>query len=882
MEKDNLFASSKGLKEPLAFRMRPRNLDEYIGQDHIVGKGRLLRRAIAADQLTSVIFYGPPGTGKTTLARVIANHTKSNFITLNAVLTGVADIRDAIKQAEEYFNLYSRRTILFVDEVHRWNKSQQDALLPWVENGTIILIGATTENPFFEVNRALVSRSRVFQLKPLSYDDLMKAAMSALSDKDRGYGHWNVVFEKGALEHLVETAGGDCRSLLNALELAVETTPEKWNPDAENPEPAYGSTIYISKEAAEESIQKKVVLYDRDGDYHYDIISAFIKSLRGRDPDAACYWLARMVSAGEDPHFIFRRMLISACEDTGLADPKAIQIVESCASAFDRVGLPEGRYFLAHAALYLATAPKSNSSMAFFDALSTVEKENTEVPNHLKDSSRDSEGFGHGSGYLYPHAYRDHWVSQQYLPDELMGRVFYTPSTQGYEKEIREEVLSRRELQIASILEQQENAKETPNETGSKNNFTNANKDNETQKSEFGVNPINEWWITEHFKTSGNGENLTFSPVNSVRESALEKADKQWKNRIDSNRAEILLKIRNTMIKMAELLRHHRSLVWNADDSLLIWEVTRKTPEGVTCGLCKTKQGLQILEQYSRTLGDLDKPILNFRPESSSPDFLSCKDFKDIILKFQYNGTIFDRVFFRDPFVSVESVDALAKAICEIMNSKKQTGKLFTDQKDSEIQLEKEIFDGTNYDSDFNENIEKENEKIENIPTSEKPFAPGWKIIISQKIPSGTQHISSLIKNQIFVQHTSDSYLEILDKMDKAETDFFRDKTNPFFCWNADYISNAFTKQGFKVVNATQIIYEKRKITQKELCRWFNTQESAYGRAMLKALGLVDLQKIVTLLENAIQNKIFDWQTETSFFTIMAKNETEQKKENNE
>ena len=337
-EKDSLFSMARSLREPLAARMRPRNLDEYIGQDHIVGKGRLLRRAIAADQLTSVIFYGPPGSGKTTLARVIANHTKSNFITLNAVLTGVADIRESIKNAEDYFNLYSRRTILFVDEVHRWNKSQQDALLPWVENGTIILVGATTENPFFEVNKALVSRSRVFQLKPLTKEDLTKAATMALQDKERGYGRWKVTFEEGALEHLIETANGDARSLLNALELAVETTPEKWAPDTNPCVPPENSEIFISKETCEESIQKKVVLYDRDGDYHYDIISAFIKSLRGRDPDAALYWMARMMSAGEDPHFIFRRMLISACEDTGLADPNALTVVQSCAAAFDRIG----------------------------------------------------------------------------------------------------------------------------------------------------------------------------------------------------------------------------------------------------------------------------------------------------------------------------------------------------------------------------------------------------------------------------------------------------------------------------------------------------------------------------------------------------------------
>ena len=294
----DLFEHRQPTKEPLAARMRPRTLDEYIGQEHIVGKGRLLRRAIAADQLTSVIFYGPPGTGKTTLARVIANHTKSNFITLNAVLTGVQNIREAIAQAEEHYKLYSRRTILFVDEVHRWNRSQQDALLPWVENGTIILVGATTENPFFEVNKALVSRSRVFQLLPLERRHLVQAATAALQDKERGYGRWKVIFEAGALEHLVDTANGDARSLLNALELAVETTPERWEPEGNPPVPAEGTEIYITKEAAEESIQKKVVLYDRDGDYHYDVISAFIKSLRGRDPDAALYWLARMVTAG--------------------------------------------------------------------------------------------------------------------------------------------------------------------------------------------------------------------------------------------------------------------------------------------------------------------------------------------------------------------------------------------------------------------------------------------------------------------------------------------------------------------------------------------------------------------------------------------------------
>ena len=580
----DLFDKTDSTKEPLAARMRPRNLDEYIGQDHIVGKGRLLRRAIQADRLTSVIFYGPPGTGKTTLARVIANHTKSDFITLNAVLTGVADIRTAISQADNARKLYGKKTILFVDEVHRWNKSQQDALLPWVENGTIILIGATTENPFFEVNKALVSRSRVFQLKPLEKADLLKAAKMALSDKERGYGNKNVVFEDGALEHLVDTANGDARSLLNALELAVETTDE------------VDGKIFISREVCEESIQKKVVLYDRDGDYHYDIISAFIKSLRGRDADAAMYWLARMVRAGEDADFIFRRMLISACEDTGLADPTAISVVQSCAQAFDRVGMPEGRYFLAHAALYLATAPKSNSSMAFFDALASVEKEDADVPNHLRDSSRDAEGFGHGQGYMYPHAYRNHWVAQQYLPDALVGRVFYTPSEQGYEKSIKADVLSRREIQIAAIM--------------------------------------------ENFSSQASCENLTFSPTDKAKETALDKAEKSWRARLESNRAEVLTNIRNTMLEKAKLERHSRNLVLNADDALLIWSLARKSPEGITCGLCQSEKGKAIIEQYSQTLDELDRPKLAF----------SIDDFSEVT---------FDRLFVRDAIKEIEDISPL-------------------------------------------------------------------------------------------------------------------------------------------------------------------------------------------------------------------------------
>jgi len=358
------------------------------------------------------------------------------------VLSGVADLREAIEQAKTYRDMYSRKTILFVDEVHRWNKSQQDALLPWIENGTAILIGATTENPFFEVNRALLSRSRVFVLKQLTREDLFKVARMAIEDTERGYGKYSIEFEEGALEHLVDTADGDARSLLNALELAIETSTPIWPP----PE---GATLRISMGDAEESIQRRAVLYDKDGDYHFDTISAFIKSVRGSDPDAALYWLARMVYAGEDPDFILRRLLILASEDIGLADPNAINVVASCAQAFDRVGLPEGQFHLAEATLYCALAPKSNTTLGYFDALQTVQTDQAEVPDHLKDANRDKAAFGHGEGYLYPHAYRDHWVAQQYLPTSLAGRLFYFPGSLGFEGTRRAEVLRRREAQLA-------------------------------------------------------------------------------------------------------------------------------------------------------------------------------------------------------------------------------------------------------------------------------------------------------------------------------------------------------------------------------------------------------------------------------------------------
>ncbi len=443
------YGTSEQLKKkaPLADRMRPQTLDQFVGQEHIVGRGRLLRRAIEIDQLSSIILYGPPGSGKTTLARIIANTTRSEFISINAVLAGVKDIRESIDKAQTTLKLYSRKTILFVDEVHRFNKSQQDALLPHVENGTITLIGATTENPFFEVNKALVSRSRIFQLRILDENDLRSVVKMALDDTVRGYGCRKVEIDDIALLHLCRSANGDARSVLNALELAVETTVHN-----------EVGIIHITESIVEESIQQKAVLYDKDGDSHYDIISAFIKSLRGSDPDAALYWLAKMIYAGEDPRFIFRRMVVFASEDIGLADPQALGVVIAASQSFDFIGMPEGRFPLSQACLYLATAPKSNTTLSLFDALKSIENESKgDVPDHLKDSSRDRDALGHGEGYLYPHAFRDHWVAQQYLPSELQGKVFYNPSDQGYEKNIRERVIRNREIQIATIADASRN-----------------------------------------------------------------------------------------------------------------------------------------------------------------------------------------------------------------------------------------------------------------------------------------------------------------------------------------------------------------------------------------------------------------------------------------
>ncbi len=383
---------------PLAARMRPRTLEEFVGQEHIIGKGKLLRRAIEADRLfSSIILWGPPGTGKTTLAQVIANTTKSRFVTISAILAGKADLREIIEETLERRRLHNERTILFVDEVHRWNKAQQDALLPHVENGTVTLIGATTENPYFEVIKALISRSRVFQLRNLNQEEIGILIDRALTDKERGYGNKRIILDSEARAHLIEVSSGDVRNALNALELAVESTP-----------PNKKGIIHITLDVAQESIQRRAVLYDKDGDVHYDTISAFIKSVRGSDPDAALYWLAKMLYAGEDPRFIIRRLIILAGEDIGLADPMGLVVASSAAQAFDYIGLPEGVYPIVEATLYLSTAPKSNSAGAYFKAMKKIEDEGlVSVPRHLQDSNRDAAALGHGKDYVYPHEHED-------------------------------------------------------------------------------------------------------------------------------------------------------------------------------------------------------------------------------------------------------------------------------------------------------------------------------------------------------------------------------------------------------------------------------------------------------------------------------------------
>ena len=641
---------------PLANRMRPRTLDEYAGQDHIVGPGRLLRRSIQADQLGSLIFYGPPGTGKTTLAEVIANTTTSHFIKLNAVLAGVKDIREAISVAQDRGAYHEQRTILFVDEVHRFNKAQQDALLPWVENGTVIFIGATTENPYFEVNKALVSRSRIFQLTSLTADHLRQIVEQTLADPERGYGKRNVTIDDDALAHLLNVANGDARAVLNALELAVETTEDDSplttndgkHTDQNRPSPIENrQSIHITLDVAEESIQQRAVLYDKEGDYHFDTISAFIKSVRGSDADAALYWMAKMLKAGEDPRFILRRMIILAGEDVGMADPNAIRVVMSCAEAFDRIGLPEGRFPLAQACLYLATAPKSNSTFALFDALSTVEQEaDSGVPNHLRDGNRDKEGFGHGEGYLYPHAYRDHWVAQQYLPTSLQGKVFYQPSDQGYEESIRIQVARRREEQLAAMLD------------GDHSGY-------------------------------GDLEMLTFSPENRAKE--------QWLQRTISSAGEQLGRLRDRVLEAAHLTRHCLVLDLKAGSGLITWEALRQVPEGGVYALARTAEEADGLKEQTQRLPELERPILLQGSVADLPTLLEPELRFDAVVG---HNVLISETDKASAVATLASVVAASGAISLAERVPRHTQRLYR------------LLDQSNLDADLNERLQQAEESI--------------------------------------------------------------------------------------------------------------------------------------------------------------------------
>ena len=433
---DYMRETNKEKESPLASRMRPATLDEVVGQQHIIGKDKLLYRAIKADKLSSVIFYGPPGTGKTTLARVIANTTSAEFKQINATVAGKKDMEEVVKEAKDLQGMYGRKTILFIDEIHRFNKGQQDYLLPFVEDGTVILIGATTENPYFEVNSALISRSSIFELKPLEKEDIKVLLKRAVEDTQKGMGSFHAQIDDDALDFLADMAGGDARNALNAIELGILTTDRSKD-----------GIIHITVEVASECIQKRVVNYDKRGDNHYDIISAFIKSMRGSDPDAAVYYLAKMLYAGEDIKFIARRIMICAAEDVGNADPMALTVAVSAAQAVERIGMPESQIILSQAVTYVACAPKSNAACnAIFAANEAVKKYRTTVPVHLQDAHyKGAAKLGHGTGYKYAHDYPNHYVKQQYLPDEIKDARFYEPGGLEYEKNIREYLKKIRE-----------------------------------------------------------------------------------------------------------------------------------------------------------------------------------------------------------------------------------------------------------------------------------------------------------------------------------------------------------------------------------------------------------------------------------------------------
>ena len=426
------YARQNNMKKesPLAARMRPQTLEEVVGQRHIIGRDKLLYRAIKADKISSIILYGPPGTGKTTLAKVIAHTTKAEFMQINATVSGKKDMEEVVEKARNNRGMYQKKTILFIDEIHRFNKGQQDYLLPFVEDGTVILIGATTENPYFEVNGALLSRSVIFELKPLTPEDIGLLIDRAVNDDEKGMGSYHAEIDADARDFLADLADGDARHALNAIELGIMTT-----------ERSSDGKIHITRQVAQECIQKKIARYDKDGDNHYDTISAFIKSLRGSDPDAAVYYLARMIIAGEDPKFITRRMMVSASEDIGNADPQAMQVAVSAALAVERLGMPEARITLAQAAAYIASAPKSNSSIVAIDEATQAvyDTGNLPIPAHLQDAHyKSASRLGHGIGYKYSHDYPNHYTEQQYLPDALVGKEFYHPSENGYEIKIRD------------------------------------------------------------------------------------------------------------------------------------------------------------------------------------------------------------------------------------------------------------------------------------------------------------------------------------------------------------------------------------------------------------------------------------------------------------
>ena len=567
---------------PLAERLRPKNLSDYVGQKHILAPGRLLRRAIEADQVRSLILYGPPGTGKTTLARVIAEYSNSSFIALNAVLSGVKVIREEVVAAEQRLRRFDQATLLFIDEIHRFNQSQQDALLPWVERGVVTLIGATTENPYFEVNNALNSRSHIFQLKALDQSELREVIERALHHPD-AYAEFNITIKPEALNHWLDVVNGDARSLLNALELAVESSP------------MINGELTIDLETAEASIQERAVLYDREGDAHFDTMSAYIKSMRGSDPDASLYWLAKMVYAGEPPRNIFRRLLIFASEDVGLAWLKGISIVEACAAAFDRVGMPEGRFHLAQATLSMATAPKSNSTMGFFDALASVKSEtHDKVPNHLKDAHRDGKEFGHGKDYLYPHAYQNHWVAQDYLPKALKGKIFYQPSQQGDEAQIELRVRALREAQLEGVM------------------------------SGGAGDPL----LNQHSKSI---ENMAVSPHLNQLE--------QWVERAMGQVSDELALVRNRVLALAKLKRSDLVLDLNAGAGLLTWPATRYTVEGGVWSYCVHRSEAESMSALAQELPWAHQPQVFYG------------DFNQAIQKLAkqegFPGLKFDQIFAR-------------------------------------------------------------------------------------------------------------------------------------------------------------------------------------------------------------------------------------------